>query len=75
MRLREPLQQHHARAFTAHEAIGRSVERLALPLRRKHRACENPMKPPGVIITVTPPASAVVAAARPECVRTPRAPR
>ena len=36
-RLRQPLQQHHARAFTAHEAIGRSVERLALAVRRKHR--------------------------------------
>ena len=36
-RLRETLQQHHARAFAAHEAIGRGVERLAFAVRRKHR--------------------------------------
>ena len=35
--LREPLQQHHARAFSAHEAIGRGIERLAPAIGRKHR--------------------------------------
>ena len=36
-RLREPLQQHHARAFAADEAVRRGVERLALAVRREHR--------------------------------------
>src|SRR5882724_4553154 len=36
-RLRQAFQQQHARAFTADEAIGRSVERLALAVRRQHR--------------------------------------
>ena len=37
-RLRKPLQQHHAGAFPTHEAICRSVERLAVSIWRKHRS-------------------------------------
>ena len=38
----------------------------AMPSGESIAACEKPMNPPGVIITVTPPASAVVTRVRPD---------
>ena len=35
-RLLQGLEQHHARAFVAHVAVGRSVERLATSIWRQH---------------------------------------
>ena len=44
-RLREPLQEHHARAFTAHKAVGVSIERLAVSVRRQHRRLRKADEP------------------------------
>ena len=56
-RVVEALQHDHAAPLAAHEAVGRSVERGAAPVRRDHARLADHERVSGDRITFTPPAT------------------